>query len=287
MADGGADVAGDAFFFFCEDTEAGEAGVDVHEGGEWACEAAPDAAGEVEVDAIADGAGEPEIDDVFVGEGRVFLRDAGDKLVDAGLREDPAGDAEGEDDEADGEDGLADHVHFVPEGAVGHFVAVVVAEGFRHGAAGADPSAVGALAPAPDDEREDDEGLDEAEDEPAPEWCLGEDVVDEEGPCKDEAECAPVFGGLGAGSVGEEGHAEPFSEAAVGEGAVGAEVGEEDVGEEEEWDDLEGGEGSGLEFYVGSSAAADAADAEDDDDGGVEEGKEEAGIVCGGLQGCL
>lgn len=155
---------------------------------------------------------------------------------------------------------------------------MLVAEGFSHRAAGADPAAVGTFSPTPDNERDDDECLDEAEDEPTPERGFGEDVVDEKRPCEDEAEGSPVLGGFGAGSVREEGHAEPFAEAAVGEGTVRTHPWEEDVGQEEKRDDLERGEGGCLEFDVGSFTTADAADSEDDDDGGIEEGEEETGI---------
>lgn len=100
-------------------------------------------------------------------------------MVGSGGGEDPAEDADGEDEEGEGEDDLAGHVEFVPEGAVGHFLAMGVSEGFCEGSAGADPAAVGSFPPSPDDEGDDDEGLHEAEDEPAPHGCLGEEVKDE------------------------------------------------------------------------------------------------------------
>src|SRR5262245_28404275 len=66
MAYGRADVARDAILLVGEDAEAGEAGVDVHERGERAGEAAPNPAAEPEIPADADDAGQKNIDDVIV-----------------------------------------------------------------------------------------------------------------------------------------------------------------------------------------------------------------------------
>src|SRR5439155_4750952 len=72
VADGGADVAGDALFLLGKNAEAAEARVDVHQRRQRAEEAAPHAAGEVEVETVADRAGEEEVDEPGIVEDRYF-----------------------------------------------------------------------------------------------------------------------------------------------------------------------------------------------------------------------
>ena len=86
------------------------------------------------------------------------------------------------------------------------------------------------------------------------------------GHAEDEAKGAPVLGGLGAGTVAEESHSEPFAKAAAREGTVRAHPWEDDVRQEEQWDDLEGGEGGGLKSHVWRFSAPHTLYAENDDD---------------------
>src|ERR1700682_6206163 len=93
-----------------------------------------------------------------------------------GPRPNPSQHPHEEKKEGDGEDRLSRHVQSVPERAVRHFVTLIVTHGFRERAAGTNPSAVCAFAPAPDDRRDDDERLDKSDDEPPGERRVSEDV---------------------------------------------------------------------------------------------------------------
>ena len=59
---------------------------------------------------------------------------------------------------------------------------MLIAQRFGHRAAGANPPTVGTLSPAPHDQRDDDEGLNEAKNDPSPNRRFGEDVINEERP---------------------------------------------------------------------------------------------------------
>src|SRR5262245_41635405 len=158
-----AHVAADALLLVGEDAETGEARVDVHERRQRAGEATPDAPGEPEVEADADDAGEEHVDDVVVVVDRVAVEggvvDLADGVAERRLRPGPAHDARGEQGEAERQNHLTDQVYAIPAGAVRHFLALGVADGLGEGAAAADPAAVGAFAPATDDERDEHEGL--------------------------------------------------------------------------------------------------------------------------------
>src|SRR5687767_14288225 len=91
-----------------------------------------------------------------------------------GLRPDPAEDSDEEEQERDGEDYLPRHVQPIPERTVRHFVALLVAHRFGERAAGADPAAISALAPAPDHRRDEHESLDERDDQPPGQRRIGE-----------------------------------------------------------------------------------------------------------------
>ena len=278
MADGRADVAGDALFLFRKNPVTREARVDVHERGERAGEAAPDASAEPEIRGDADDPREAEIDDVVVieleaGEGPAAEESAGELL---GKRDaEPGEDAEEEDERDEREGDLADHVQPVPARAVRHFLAVGVAERLGERAAGADPAAVGAFAPAPDDERDDDESLHARNGEPPPERLGRGEVPEEERPGEDEAEGAPVLASVRGAGEGEKAVGDGAREAVIEEAIVPG-VGEDEVGQEEKRDRLHGHERERLGGDVGRAAAADAPDAKDDDDRGVGDGVVEA-----------
>src|SRR5438034_10932353 len=73
-----------------------------------------------------------------------------------------------------------------------HFVALLVAHRFGERAAGANPSAIGAFAPAPDDRWNDDERLEERDHEPPRDRRVSENVVNHQRPGKNETVSAPI-----------------------------------------------------------------------------------------------
>src|SRR5687767_8088879 len=96
-----------------------------------------------------------------------------------------------------------------------HFVAMRVAEGFCQRAARANPAGIGAFPPAPNEQRNQDEGLQERNREPRPQRLLRENVPDEKWPCENEAERAPVFTGATIRSHREERVRDGFPPAAI------------------------------------------------------------------------
>ena len=159
MANRGADVAGNAFRFFGKNPETRETRIDVHEGGQRTKEPAPDAPGIFEIKADADDAAEENIHEPFVvrvGNQLTVAVFALEQQMEGGckyrLRPNPAEDPDEQKEERDSEDHLARHVQPIPERTMRHFVALLVAHRFGERAAGANPAAVSALAPAPDDE---------------------------------------------------------------------------------------------------------------------------------------
>ena len=99
------------------------------------------------------------------------------------------------------ERGLPDHVQAVPKRTVRHLVAMGVAHRFGERAAGADPAAIRALAPAEDDQRNEHERLHKAKCPARPERVVGEDVLNIERPREDEAEGPPVGAFVPGGAV--------------------------------------------------------------------------------------
>src|SRR5262245_8396523 len=94
-----------------------------------------------------------------------------------------------------------------------------VAECLGEPAARTHPAAIGALAPTPHDERNDDEGLQRADREPQPHRLVGKEIPDEERPGEHEAEGAPVFAAVTVVRGREELVAEPLAGARI-EGTV-------------------------------------------------------------------
>src|SRR5438874_93774 len=73
-----------------------------------------------------------------------------------------------------------------------HFVALFVAHRFGESAAGANPSAISAFAPAPDHRWNDDERLEERDHEPPCDRRVSENVVNHQRPGKNETVSAPI-----------------------------------------------------------------------------------------------
>ena len=73
-----------------------------------------------------------------------------------------------------------------------HLRTVTVTHGFGERATGADPAAVGTLAPAKNNQRNDDKGLQETNHEPKPDRLIGKDIVDIQWEGENESVSPPV-----------------------------------------------------------------------------------------------
>src|SRR5688500_13171522 len=68
-----------------------------------------------------------------------------------------------------------------------------VAQRFRKSTARTDPTAISALSPSPDDQRDENEGPHECNRKPPPQRLLGKHVPDKQGPRQNRTIRAPVF----------------------------------------------------------------------------------------------
>ena len=117
--------------------------------------------------------------------------------------------------------------------------------------AGADPAAVGALAPPPDDQRNEDERLQERDHQPQDQRLVGEHVPGEKRPGEDEAHGAPVLTPLCVpDGLRKELIRDPPARPGV-EQAVVPRPRQEDEGQQEQRHDLDHHQRQGLDRDVG------------------------------------
>ena len=164
-----------------------------------------------------------------------------------------------------------------------HFVALLISHCLGQRAAGTNPSAVCAFAPAPDHRGDEHKSLDKTDHEPPGERRIGEDVVDHERPGEDESVGAPVsarmspirplMGGvLLRGDVRlEEMIGDGLAEALI-EPAVVTEIRQDDFGQEKKRHHLHEHEHARLQRDIRRATPANPRDPKNDNASAVSQG---------------
>ena len=147
-----------------------------------------------------------------------------------------------------------------------HLVPVVVAHSFGQGTARADPAAVRPFAPEVDDQRDDDEGLHEANRQPPPQRLAGEDVPKEQRPSENQPQRSPVFATvLGPLRLGKQAIGHWFEPSTLVEPAIVASPRQEQIGQQKERNALDRHQRQRLHLDVRCASSLYALQAEEDD----------------------